>query len=130
LVAKLSTERDRERFIDFLRVQALPIDAQARPWKEPRKLTANAYLWTIYQQLVEHCGFTSDDWHLHYTGEYFGWVEHVTPSGNVEYRPKRSTTKDEAGRRDVLKGEPFNKFLMFVEEDCAKRGLFIERGAI
>lgn len=130
-MAKLSTERDRERWVAFVNSQHLPIEVECKPWKEPRKLTANAYLWAyVYRPLVEQCGFTSDDWHSHYCGEIFGWREVVLPSGKIEYRPIRTTTTNEYGERDVLKGDAFNAFLMKVEEDCARRGLFIERGAL
>jgi hypothetical protein len=125
---KLSTNNDRNRYMIFMAEQPLPLEVTCEPWKEPRKLTANAYLWAfVYKPLVEIAGHTSDDWHVHFCGEHFGWREHVLPSGNVEYRPVRTTTTNEAGGRDVLKGEPFNDFLMFVESECAKRGVFIER---
>lgn len=130
-MAKLSTNADRDRWVAFVEAQPLPLDVKCEPWKEPRKLTANAFLWAfIYKPLVERCGFTSDDWHTHYCGEIFGWREVVTPAGHVEYRPVRTTTTNEYGERDVLKGEAFNAFMIRVEEDCAKRGLFIERGAL
>jgi hypothetical protein len=129
-MAKISTERDLDRWVDFLRVQVLPIEVTCEPWKAPRKLTANAYLWKLYGRLVEMTEFGSEDWHRHYCGEYFGWKEVETPSGHIDYQPVRTTTKDESGKRDVMKGEPFNKFLVEVEKDCAKRGVFIERGAL
>lgn len=130
-MAKLSTERDRERFIDFLRVQELPIDARCEPWKDPRKLTANAYLWAyVYAPLVEVAGFTPEEWHEWACIEYFGGVPHTKIDGSQEIRPKRTTTRNEYGKRDVLKGDAFNDFLVFVESECAKRGVFIERGAI
>lgn len=129
--AKLSSDRERERWIDFLRVQPLPLEVEARPWKKPRKITANNYLWGfVYQPLVQVAGFTTTQWHEHYCGEYFGWVERITPAGHVEYKPRRTTTTNENGDGDVLKGDSFNEFLMFVESDCAKRGVFIERGAV
>lgn len=125
---KIGTERERERWLSFVQAQALPIDVKCEPWKEPRKLTANAYLWSAcYKPLVEVAGFDSQSWHSHYCGEYFGWKEKITPSGHVEYEPVRTTTRDENGKRDVLKGKPFNDFLMFVEADCAKRCVFVVR---
>lgn len=130
-MTKLSTERDRERWVEFVQMQPLPLEVSCEPWKEPRKLTANAYLWAfIYAPLVEAAGFTSEDWHSHYCGEFFGWRLIETPTGRHEYRPIRTTTIDEKGKRDVLKGDRFNNFLMFVESDCAKRGVFVDRGAL
>lgn len=130
-MAKLTTERDLDRWIDFLRAQPLPLDVKAEPWREPRKLTANAALWAyVYGPLVEVAGFTPEDWHDFYCQAYFGAVRHTKIDGSEESRPRRTTTKDEQGKRDVLKGKEFNDFLMFVEADCAKRGVFIERGAL
>lgn len=124
---KLITESDRARWLAFVQSQQLPLEVSCEAWKAPRKLTANAYLWSAcYKPLVEKCGHTSDDWHTHYCGEYFGWKEKETPAGHIEYEPVRTTTKDANGKRDVMKGQPFNEFLVFVEYDCAKRGIFIE----
>lgn len=129
-MAKLSTEREVERYCDFLKVQQLPIEASCKPWKAPRTNAANNYLWALYKNLVEVAGHTSEDWHTHHLGEYFGWRETELPSGRIDYRPIRTTTTNEAGEREVLKGQPFNDFLMFVESECAKRGVFVERGAL
>lgn len=128
-MAKLSTRADLERWKAFLDAQALPLTVTAEPWKAPRRLEANAYLWSaIYKPLVEVAGFTSDDWHRHYCGEFFGWKEVILPSGHIDYRPIRTTTTDADGKRDVMKGKPFNEFLSFVESDVAKRGVFVQQG--
>lgn len=108
-------------------MQSLPLEATCQPWKPSRRTEANNYLWSIYAQLVEVAGFDSETWHTHFCGERFGWREVDLPSGHIEYFPKRTTTKDEEGKRNVLKGDAFNEFLMFVEADCAKRGVFIQR---
>lgn len=130
-MAKISTERDLERWVAYLRLQPLPLDVKADPWKDPRKLTANAYLWAfVYAPLVEVAGFTAEDWHDWFCCQHFGSVAHPRIDGGQDIRPKRTTTKDEHGKRDVLKGDAFNQFLMFVESECAKRGVFIERGAL
>lgn len=128
---KLSTENDRKRWVAFVEAQPLPLDVKCEPWKEPRKLTANAYLWKCcYQPLVELTEFSSEDLHAHYCGEFFGWRPVETLAGHTEYRPIRTTTKNEKGERDVLKGEPFNSFLCFVETDVAKRGVFIQQDRV
>lgn len=123
---KLSTDADRARWIDFVCLQPLPLEVSCQRWREARSNEQNAYLWgVVYPQLVEATDFTSDDWHEHYCGEYFGWVEHVKPSGVVEYRPKRTTTRNEHGKVDKMSVEDFGKFTAFVESDCAKRGVFL-----
>lgn len=123
---KLSTEQDRTRYIAFLEAQALPLDVSCEPWRAPRTLPQNAYLWSaVYAPLVERCGFSPEEWHEHWCGEYFGWLHQVKPSGESISVPKRTTTRNEHGKRDVLKGKAFADFVTFVESECAKRGVFV-----
>lgn len=125
---KLSTDRDRDRWLDFIKSQPLPLEVQGGPWKEPRKLTANAYLWAfVYAPLVEVAGHDPESWHEYFCIQHFGGVPHTKIDGSQQILPRRTTTKNEQGKRDVLKGEPFNEFLVFVESECAKHGVFIER---
>lgn len=103
-----------------------PIDWQCDRWQEPRTLPQNAYLWSaVYAPLVERCGFTAEDWHEHFCGAYFGVNHQVKPSGESVSVPKRTTTRNEAGKRDVLKGKAFADFVTFVEAECAARGVFV-----
>lgn len=130
-MAKISTEADRRRWIAFVEVQELPLEVSCAPWKPARKLTANAYLWAfVYAPLCEVAGYEPEDWHEYFCIKYFGGVPFTRLDGTEGQRPKRTTTKNERGERDVLKGDAFNDFLIFVESECAKRGVFIERGAI
>lgn len=130
-MTKLSTDKDRDRYCDFMRSQALPLEVECKPWKEPRKLTANAYLWAfVYEPLCKVAGFQPEEWHEWFCIQWFGGVPYTRLDGTEGQRPQRTTTKNAQGERDVLKGQPFNDFLMFVESECAKRGVFIARGAL
>jgi hypothetical protein len=131
-VAKISTERELERWIDFLRVQPLPFEVECKKWRKPRTLTANAYLWAyVYGPAKAVLGFSEEEWHEYWCIEYFGGVPYMRLDGTEGQRPKRTTTKNEQGDKDVLKGDQFNDFLTFVEEGFASRGVFIERkGAV
>lgn len=123
---KLSTDQQRDRWLAFVQGQSLPLDVQCEPWKEPRTNPQNAYLWkAVYEPLVERCGFIAEEWHEYFCGEHFGWVEHIKPSGEVELKPLRTTTKNEHGKRDVLKGKSFMDFVEFAESECAKKGVFV-----
>jgi hypothetical protein len=123
---KLSTPQDRTRYIAFLQAQALPLDVSCEPWKAPRTNPQNAYLWVaVYAPLVERCGFTAEEWHSYFCELHFGTVQHVKPSGEIETVPLRTTTRNEHGKRDVLKGKAFADFVTFVESECAKRGVFV-----
>lgn len=122
----IRTDAERKRWLTFVECQALPLEVTCEPWKEPRTLTQNAFLWrAIYQPLAKLTEFSTDEWHEHYCGEHFGWVEHASPAGHIQYTPRRTTTRNEHGKRDVLKGDAFAAFVSFVEADCAKRGVFI-----
>lgn len=130
-MAKLSTESDRERWHAFIDTQPLPLDVTCEPWKALRKLTANAYLWAyLYGPVVEKLGFTEAAWHEYQCIRYFGGKEVEKPDGSTETKPVRTTTTNESGKRDVLKGDAFNAFLMDAEEFFASKGVFIERGAL
>lgn len=125
-VVKLSTPLERARWIAFVNTLPLPLDVQCEQWREPRTLPQNAYLWAaVYAPLVERCGFTPEDWHEYFCGLHFGVNHHVKPSGESVTVPKRTTTKNEAGKKDVLKGQEFADFVTFVESECAKRGVFV-----
>lgn len=129
---KIATPKDLERWIAFLQAQPLPLECTAEKWKEPRRLEANAYLWRyVYGPVVDALGFTEEAWHEYRCIAYFGGKQVEKPDGTTETKPVRTTTKDENGKRDVLKGKDFNDFLVASEEFFASKGVFIERvGAI
>lgn len=123
---KIATAADLARWLAFVAKQKLPLDVRCDPWAEPRTLPQNAYLWAaVYKPLVERCGFTAEDWHEHFCGLHFGVNHHVKPSGESVMVPKRTTTRNEAGKKDVLKGKAFADFVAFVESECASRGVFV-----
>lgn len=125
---KLSTLTDVKRWLAYIDAQNLPIEVTCEPWKEPRKLTANAYLWAfVYGPLVEVAGHEPEEWHEFFCIKHFGGVPYTRLDGSEGEKPRRTTTKNEQGKRDVLKGQAFNDFLTFVESECAKYGVFIER---
>jgi len=124
---KLSTQAERDRYCAFLQAQPLPLEVSSKPWKKTRSNEQNAYLWrAVYQPLVEVAGFTKDEWHEHFCGERFGWVEKQKPSGAIELIPFRTTTRDENGKRNVLKGDVFHDFVTWAEAKCAEYGVFVQ----
>lgn len=129
---KLGTESERTRWLAFVAAQPLPIEVECKPWKKPRTLTANAYLWAyVYGPAKAVIGFTEEEWHEFACIQYFGGIPYMRLDGTGGERPRRTTTKNERGEKDVLKGDAFNDFLTFVEEMFASRGVFIERkGAV
>jgi hypothetical protein len=122
----LRTPTERDRWIAFLAQQPLPVEVSVEPWSKPRTLPQNAFLWSaVYAPLVERAGFTPEDWHEFFCTAHFGGVPYVKPDGSIEIRPKRTTTRNEQGKRDVLKGKAFADFVTFVDSECASRGVFV-----
>ena len=121
---KIASEKELVRLFGFLksRLQISAIDVEWKVWKDRRSNEQNAYLWrAVYQPLVEVAGFDKGAWHEHFCGEYWGWIEKPKPSGAVEHVPARTTTNPH-----VLSKEEFGKFVLWIESECANRGVFVE----
>lgn len=122
----LHSEAGRDRYVAFIKAQALPLAVECKPWKPSRTDRQNAYLWrAVYQPLVDACGFTKDEWHEFYCGETWGWVEVEKPGGRTERRPARTTTTGFDGKRNVLPPDEFRQFVDRIEADLATKGLFL-----
>lgn len=114
-------------------LQALPL---SEPWeigvaryKKPRTNPQNAALFGVaYPPLMEHIGLRGEkereELHELLCGEYFGWVRYEI-LGKVKQRPRRTTTRDEKGKRDVLPWDGFGEFYAFVQQRGAEAGVFI-----
>ena len=134
---KLSNETDRARYIAFLQAQSLPLDVSCSPWKDTRSNEQNALLFgVVYPPIAEAMGYEVDAIHEFMLGTHFGWVDVKVPKTprnpeGIESRPFRTTTRDQNGKRSVLKKDEFTKFIETVERIAAKAGVFIplERAA-
>lgn len=92
-----------------------------------RSRQANAFMWAaLYAPLVHSAGFTPDEWHEYFLGGFFGWRDVVKPGGRKESVPKRSTTKNERGERDVLDPKTFDAFLLYVQSEAAQYGVWLD----
>jgi hypothetical protein len=106
-----------------------------REAKPTRTLEQNALLFGgIYPPIAEAMGYTVEDVHEYMLGRHFGWVDRKVPKTprnpeGVESVPFRTTTRDENGKRDVLKKDQFSKFLDTVERIAAQAGVFVSREA-
>jgi hypothetical protein len=134
---KLSTESERTRWLAFVQAQQLPLDVQCSPYKATRSNEQNNLLWGIcYPPLVERTGYTPEEIHEYALGKHFGWVDRKVPKtprnpAGVESVPRRTTTRDENGKRSVLNKADFAAFVETVERIAAEAGVFIpmERAA-
>lgn len=128
---KLSTESDRARWLAFVQAQTLPIDVSCGPWKATRSSEQNALLFgVVYPPIAEAMGYEVEAIHEYMLGRHFGWVDAKVPKTprnpeGIESRPFRTTTRDEHGKRNVLKKDEFSRFLETVERIAAQAGVFV-----
>lgn len=78
-----------------------------------------------YKLLSQHTGYERDEISEYLCGSYFGWVEKKLPGGRTRQVPRRTTTTDENGKRDVLGRVPFADYVAYVQRVGAKAGVFI-----
>lgn len=78
-----------------------------------------------YKALMEFAGLSGasdkDELHRFMCGEYFGWVE--DQFGNR--KPRRTTTKDEQGRRDEISVQDALNFYAFLQRRGAEVGCYV-----
>lgn len=86
----------------------------------------NAALWAVaYKTLRDATGNDPEDLHRYFCGEYFGWVEYEV-MGARRKRPRRTTTTNEDGHRDLITTLDFADFYNFVQQRSAETvGVFI-----
>lgn len=88
--------------------------------KKERSDLQNRALWgCAYKTLRDATGNDPDDLHTYFCGEYFGWVEYEV-MGATRKRPRRSTTKDENGKRDVISTHDLQDFYAFIQQRSAE----------
>ena len=128
---KLANETDRSRWLAFVQAQPLPLDVSCGPYRATRSSEQNNLLWGIcYPPLVERTGYTDEEIHEYALGRHFGWVDRKVPKtprnpAGVESVPRRTTTRDENGKRSVLNKAEFSAFVETVERIAAEAGVFI-----
>ena len=94
--------------------------------KEARKERTppqNAALWGLaYPRLTEATGYTAEELHHEFCGRFFGW-DVVTVFGQQRRRPRRTTTTNKQGERDVLGTRDFAEFYNLVQRIAAEAGI-------
>lgn len=122
-------ERDQVRANAHVFIDRLPANKSWRiEVKEARKERTppqNAALWGLaYVHLTEETGYTSEELHHEFCGRFFGW-EVVEIFGERRRRPRRTTTTNERGERDVLGTRDFAEFYSFVQRIAAEACIHI-----
>lgn len=101
----------------------LPLDKRYRvtveEYKRKRSLGMNAYHWAaVIDPLAQYIGYSPEEMHRELCGAYWGWVE--TPFGGR--KPRRTTTTNENGERDVLNWEQMSNFVQFCKMKASEVG--------
>jgi hypothetical protein len=80
----------------------------------------NEALWGLaYKILHQETGNDPEDMHDYFLGEFFGWVEYEV-IGMRKKKPRRTTTKNAEGKREVLDTMSFANFFSFIQQRSAE----------
>ena len=105
---------------------AKPWQLAVEPWKKERtQRQNNAMFGVAYKTLSSFTGYTELEIHDVMLKLYFGEV-HYELMGLRKTKPRRTTTTNEAGERDVLSREEMSKYYNFIVQTAAEQGCFIE----
>lgn len=92
-------------------------------YKATRSNAQNNSLWGVaYPAIREATGNEAQDLHDLFCGEYFGWVE-TEVLGKRKMKPRRTTTTDEHGKRNVISTADFSDFYLAVQMKAAEFGI-------
>lgn len=88
--------------------------------KKERSPQQNKALWgCAYKTLRDATGNDPEDLHEYFCGEYFGWdIKEVM--GAKKKKPKRTTTTDYDGHRDVISTIHLQDFYAFIQQRSAE----------
>ncbi|MGH8032713.1 MAG: hypothetical protein ACREO8_10205 [Luteimonas sp.] len=127
----IRNEIERQRFIAFVRQQALPLDLSCSPLKNSRSSQQNRYLFGVcYPPIAEAMGYAVADIHEYMLGRHFGWVDVRVPKTprspeGIASRPFRTTTTNEHGKRSLLSKPEFARFVDTVDRIAVAAGVLI-----
>ena len=98
------------------------LEVRVRRKKRERSDLQLRALWgCAYKALNTQTGNDPEDLHTYFCGERFGWKT-VKVMDQVKRVPRRTTTRDEDGNRDVLGTLDFAEFYDFVQRRSAAVG--------
>lgn len=115
--------------------KALPLDQawriEVREYKPSRSAAQNAYLHGVcYKTIADAIGYDMEEVAEFLCGTHFGWKDKRRPKTprcpeGVGSVPIRTTTRNEAGERDVLSTTAMMDYVAFVQRFAAGKGIFI-----
>lgn len=95
--------------------------------RQERSDPQNHALWGVaYPPIMEHMGLRGErekeELHEFWCGAYFGWTVYEI-MGQQKKRPRRTTTTDEQGHRQVMSTVEFMEFYAFIQQKSAEYGV-------
>lgn len=125
-------DQDHERFRAnaLLAIGALDLNAgdwqvEIGPFEEPMTASQRGAIFGLaYVVVTDHTGFTKDEVHEFFLGEYFGWVE-VDFLGKKVNKPARTLTTDFDGKRHKLTKRETADYFTFIQNYCGHKGITI-----
>jgi len=103
-----------------------PVNVKISIARPERTIPQLRYLRGVpYEMLAEAMGFEPDEISEYLCGCYWGWKPKTLPGGRAQEVPIRTTTVDADGNRDVIEGEPFWKYVEWIQRVGARHGLVI-----
>ena len=136
-VFALPKDSNREPVVSRLAKFLLSLPA-AKAWrvtvdeaKSARSVQQNNYLHGVcYKRLSDAIGYEPEEVAEYLCGTYFGWAEKRVPKKpsnpeGIESVPRRTTTKDEMGKRDVLGKMAFAEYVAFIQRFAISKGVHI-----
>lgn len=124
-------DMDIARIVSFLRaaLPGKPLRVDIKEAKASRSQDQNAALWGVaYPPLMAHMGLRGaeecEELHATMCGLYFGWRE-TEICGHTVRKPKRTTTRDEQGKRDLIDKARMADFYAFVQQRGAEVGCYV-----
>lgn len=114
--------------VSFL--QKLAVEKPQQKWsvkieeaKRARSLGSNNFYWGfVVTPMAEALGYSENEMHDELLGSYFGWVQKEF-RGHVRDVPRRTTTTNENGERDVLTGERMRLYMAHCQKIAAEMGV-------
>lgn len=95
---------------------------EVRQYKRTRSLGLNAYHWAaVITPIADFMGESPEEAHRQLCGAYWGWVEKDL-GGLIVRKPRRTTTTNEEGKRDVLNWEQMTNFVYFCKAKASDIG--------
>lgn len=124
---ELVAERAKRFILECLPGKELEIEI--RPRKRERSDPQNRALFGVaYPPLMDFIGLAGaaekEELHATFCGDYFGWKEYEI-RGHRKRKPRRTTTRNEDGKHEVLSTVDFMAFYAFVQREAANIGCFV-----